>query len=377
MAGLDPGAALDLQRDLRLSCQWQLARLQAVRDGAALAAETVQDVRLRVLEQGPVTEVGPVLMAAIVTFALESPIAGAVAQALSQRVVQPLLRTAIKAGGQVKTEAQLLDMIMPSAGASFASRMAATQRLPSARSTWLRYEAYVNWLDSPAGETTYVALAKGAYAGAQASGAAPDALAASPGVELLSQVQSWCTRHALAVQRRHTVLERWALSPDTPSEALRDLQQRLDRGGLEGLEDMRHRWRLLCEACIWAQLYAEPLAAVGRAPRFDPMGGLRSLGQLPSMLQRGLLTAAPPPDGIEERLVDYWTRQFGEFVREEVAATSQVTMSPDQDMRLAVLLYLSRVQEALARERQSAQSALAASTPETPAPCSIATTPSP
>lgn len=351
-------AALDLQRDLRLSCQWQLARLQAVRDGASLAAAAVQDVRLQLLEQGPMTDVSTVLMVAVVTFVLESPLAGVLTQSFLQRVAQPILRTVVPQAGAVAGEAELLAAVLPSSGGSFASRMTAANQLPSARNVWLRYEAYVKWLDSPAGETTAIAGGKATFAGLQASGANPKAPGTPPGAELLAQVYSWCARHALAVERRHAVLAHWAASSDTNPDALCDVQSVLDTGSLIGLDDLRYRWRILCEACIWATLYAGPLSTIGQAPALDPANAMRELAQFPATVRQLLLNKPSLPERLDERLMAYWVRAFGDFVAEEVSSSRQVTLDTRQDMTNAVLAWLFQVRTAMLRERQLAEKEL-------------------
>src|SRR4051794_15685008 len=81
----------DVLAAIRLSAQQDLERLSVITDAAVLAAEQVQDVRLDLLEQGPKVTTSDLIFDALLTFALESPIAGLAAKALTQAIVRPIV----------------------------------------------------------------------------------------------------------------------------------------------------------------------------------------------------------------------------------------------------------------------------------------------
>lgn len=350
---------------IRLSCQWQLARMQALRDGATLAAEQVQDVRLQLLEEGPETDIGQFLVAALVTVALESSVAGLLATTLSSKVLQPLLRTI---HWSPEFEKEMLARVLPSSGLSFAKRMnAANVTGFTVRERWLRYEAFVNWLGSSEAQNELVALMKGTFAGTQTlqPDKTPLPSSLSAGTSLLAEIQEWSTTHVLAIQQRHALLEAWLVDFTTNGKELQQVTQSLDSGDITDLSMIRHNWRLICEACIWSSLYSEQLKLARMSQNFDPMYGLRQIAEsLKDLTQDRDSSLLAAKTKIDARLIKYWVSTFMPLIEQDIARSQQQSINlTTAGKELVVIYYLQKVHNVLSAEQRQVEKYFAAITP--------------
>src|SRR5262245_53771459 len=78
---------------VRESAIVEAERIQAVIDGVTLAGEQVQDVRLKLLENGPEVSTSMMVLDLFVFFALESTIAGKVLSAVTKGLLNRVLRS--------------------------------------------------------------------------------------------------------------------------------------------------------------------------------------------------------------------------------------------------------------------------------------------
>lgn len=112
--------------DVRLAFHYQRARWEAVRTGAALGAEEVQDQRLSAAEAPPEANPGFELFVVLFTVLLEGPVAGWIARGL-----QTQLASALRA--EIKLQGQAYRALLETEGANVAPALHEAQRIAAAR----------------------------------------------------------------------------------------------------------------------------------------------------------------------------------------------------------------------------------------------------
>lgn len=324
---------------VRQSAAVQEARVDAFLDGATLAAEQVQDVRLQLLET-PAQVTGWELWAELgIVFLLESNLAGALIALGARKMFTPLVRSNAlflqlpkSAVGKelVATANNIADKVIVSGTAltrkSVLSRGFAGLPGTASKDSLKLYHASIQRIvklgsDVPISGGEFLTgvlqavnkkreLAKG---GRPPVDAVP--LTDSAGVVVLSAAQDYARNTRLAIQIRHARIESFVRR----EASIADLAVVIDVLGWEplgaegagsaaelGLVELRNKYRLLLEALIWARLYgfsaATPQIAVN-----DPDQPFR---------------------GIKKDLQNYWRRRFQDLADVYSATVLDETVLP-------------------------------------------------
>lgn len=313
----------DLVFLIRQSCYIQLARVDAYLDGVVLAAEQVQDTRIRLLETPPEVTGWEFFGNILLTFMLESTIGGRFLADVTKRFFTPILRqneifmALPKPADSVALKQQvekLTRMSIPDRGSFSKIR---NNILPkSADKTGLQvlgpenvqlYHASLEALiqGTEAAQTNLAAAAKAIREGwQQPKPTSPPSLGAtdSTGVAILAAAQHYASLTRLGIQVRHARIEALVrgqkvipadLVSITDAFGWEDLE--LDLNGRKimcDLSDIRCRYKLLFEAVIWARLYS-----------FDYNQKMPHLFQNKAEFE-----------GIPANLSNYWLKRFGPSV---------------------------------------------------------------
>jgi hypothetical protein len=313
----------DLIYLMKQSCAVQLARVEAFLDGIVLAAEQVQDIRIKILET-PKEQTGwQIFFSVGLTFVLESTIAGRLLSAVSKSIFGAVLnhqkvfmalpsaflsvdgKTLTKTARALKTDGRSFRLVLHQVSAS-----------------WSRgdIKLYHDWLEalargSDAVGTNMTAAAKaGREFLEQDRRAPPPSVGAqdSVGVGVLAAAQHYASVTRLGIQVRYAAFERLVrrnICTDDELAYLADLVSwedlKLDVGGGRtiscNLGDLRRRYQLLFEAVIWSRHFG-----------FEPPRGGGVQGA-PGVLGERF-------DGIDEAFCDYWRNRFDENVDQFNAA---------------------------------------------------------
>lgn len=311
----------DLVFLIRQSCYIQLARVDAYLDGVVLAAEQVQDVRIRLQEtKSEVTSWGQFFFDILLIGALESTVAGKVITKLTKLIFTPILRQNIifmalpksVDGVTLKKQAErLARMNAPDRGSFSKIRnnilqkgaggpgLEALGRKGKEKEEIIKlYHASLEALiqGTEAAQTNLVAAAKAINEGRTKTQPIPaPSLGAtdSAGVTILAAAQHYASLTRLGIQVRHARFEALVRGQKVMPA---DLASIIDAFGWEEIEldlnDIRCRYMLLFEAVIWARLYG-----------FDY-----------EQKTPHLTLNAEEFKGIPKNLCDYWLKRFGSSV---------------------------------------------------------------
>jgi hypothetical protein len=317
----------DLIYLMKQSCAVQLARVDAYLDGIVLAAEQVQDIRIKLLET-PKEQTGwQILGEVALTFALESTIAGKLLRAASKAIFRPVLsqhqvfsalpKQLLSVDGRTLSEAArgLRGTIGPSLSRTVL-KLGVHMSGTGGFAQWSRGDItlYHNWLEALArgsdavGTNLTAALKAANEYRTQDSRAPPPSVGAqdSVGVGVLAAAQHYASVTRLGIQVRYAAFERLVrrnLCTDDELAYLADLVSwqdlELDVGGgrkiASNLGDLRRRYQLLYEALIW-----------GRHFGFESPTGGGAEGR-PGVLGERF-------KGIDKAFCDYWRTRFDENV---------------------------------------------------------------
>ena len=323
---------------IRQSRAVQLARVQAYLDGLVLAAEQVQDVRLKHQETPPAVSGWEAAGSLLLTFALDSTIAGKLLAKTAQVIFTPILRmnSVFRALPKSTDGKQLVEQALKLAQLNHPFRYdglsaSAKRLLPSFRrvsearaqtiSAVLQGGAggvpglkaldkqnvvlYHAWLDAvikanSASEKNFTAAAKTVRAAAKMSlESAPLPTGNSPGVDLRAAAYDYATVTSLGIQFQHDRFETLVRGRNIEPAALEklialfqweDLDTPEGAAAAAALSRCRREFALLFEAIIWARLY-------GFKRPYAP-AVTNNLSYL----------------GIDQRHSDYWLERFASAV---------------------------------------------------------------
>lgn len=305
----------DLVFLIRQSCYIQLARVDAYLDGVVLAAEQVQDVRIRLQEtKSEVTSWGQFFFDILLIGALESTVAGKVITKFTKLIFTPVLRQnkifmalpKSADGVALKKQAErLARMNAPDRGAHSKIRNNILQKgavgpglEALGRKDVQLYHASLEALirGTEATQTNLIAAAKAINEGrtrAKPTSALSLGATDSAGVAILAAAQHYASLTRLGIQVRHARFEALARGQKVMPA---DLAPIIDAFGWEEIEldlnDIRCRYMLLFEAVIWARLYGFDYEK--KTPHLPVIAGKF--------------------DGIPKNLSDYWLNRFGSSV---------------------------------------------------------------
>lgn len=317
---------------VRESAAVQEARLDAFLDGAILAAEQVQDVRIAVVEQPAELEGWKFWLDIAITLALESNLAGKIVNRLTKAVFTPVVRS----------NALFLRLPKSPAGQELV-KVAKTRSAPRRKGAAPRYtfdsvlkegtrslpgtaskeslklygasvRAFVNWTaDLDLGNAIAQAANKVRESGLPKRND-PLVVTNSAGVNILTQAQDYARASRLGIRIRHARFEAFvrgeAALPDlaTIVEGV-DWQALPSEDGAEtlgpSLAELRSKYALLLEALIWARLHGFAL----KNPQDRGGAGVPRIAANEDQ---------PYPD-VKRPLQDYWFSRF----RQPVAAFVQ------------------------------------------------------
>jgi hypothetical protein len=323
---------------VRQSRAVQLARVEAYLDAVVLAAEQVQDTRLRLLEEPAAVSGWEAAGSILLSFALDSTIAGKLLAKTAQVIFTPVLRmnSVFRALPKSADGQRLMDqarrlarMNEPTApfgvarGAGLAAQRIYSGRAPSAQTfaavlqggaggrpglkalgsenvvlyhAWL--EAVVN--GSSDAEKNLTAVAKAVRQAANTTFTAPPPSAAdSPPVALRAAAYEYASVTRLGVQIQHDRLEtlvRGGQIEPAGLGAVVDLCAWQELDGLR-LSATRRDLALLFEAIIWARLYAFKRPYLPR------------------------VTGSHTYLDIDDRLSEYWFGRFATLVAPRIGLT--------------------------------------------------------
>jgi hypothetical protein len=300
---------------VRQSAAVQEARVDAFLDGATLAAEQVQDVRLQVLET-PAQVRGWELWVEFALLLLETNLVSKAIALASRTIFIPMVRSNRLFLALPKSAAgkELVKLSKNLPGVQF---RATTKSVLSSGALGLPGTASPDSLKLYHGSIQAI-VRLGSEAGLSGADLIKDAaklegerrrrrtappsggslpLGDSAGVVVLSAAQDYARATRLGIQIRHARIESFVRREATPA----DLAVVVDALGWDplgepgeqltlSLADLRDNYRLLLEALIWARLYGFSATQ----PRID-------VNASPD---------EPPFIGIKEQLQDYWQRRF-------------------------------------------------------------------
>jgi hypothetical protein len=322
---------------IRQTEAWEAEALQAIMDGATLAAEQVQDKRLEILEIGPEVSAGEILIEFAITLALESSIIGAL---VGPRIV----RTARKTFGPrirrklAATELAHKTMYLRTArfGKNLPYRVYLTEKeltntkiLDEAK----KLNAYANFLNGTAvehGTNNFIsALAQAAKAGydtySKEKSRRPLNASDTPGVTILSLAQDYMSAQRMSLTIESATLEMGVRTGLIP---VKTIYRILESGGilLDGkmisFSETRDYWKRYFELLIWVLLlYDHTFTGKGRT----------------SIKQSFLILKGY----VQDSLISYWTRRFiypaTDRPFSELPGVVRPDGKPDIDRSVAVL----------------------------------------
>lgn len=355
------------------SKQIQLERIQCIADGALLAAEQVQDVRLDKLEKGPEVDSTAVIVDLFVALLLDSSIPGRVMKLFANSVCKPILaRSAIlKLSGKDlwKGEVGFSKLAMQHSYAEAFRKLLPDDDLRA--SIYLQHakamyvQLYKLPLDTDV-QKDVTALGKLAHRGASKQ-IATEPLSVhgdTPGVSLTSAVLQFVSTNRLLIQFQYARMETFIRLGFMNGDQARELLRLGDFEQLEtSLKEIRDRCKLLFEAIIWGGIFRfdDPEDRLFRVPRSE----------------RADDDSLSPPawklKGIDKRLSDYWMQRFGKDIQNWASNMDDTTRrelrvkpidnwakTGDQDRLLLIEQYFKKLLKDLPQSLQDAK-ALASS----------------
>ena len=236
----------------------QQERIQALLDGAVLAAEQVQDKRIEMLERGPEVSGSDVFMEFAITLILESPLAAALLKGITKAIFSPVIRRRI-----VETELRALSLRRASnlglgKWSNIASRLKAadlaeievkrlSEELKSLHESF-KSLGTGSWRDYTIGAVKGIRAANSLAGNDQPSSDPSD----TPGVRVLSVAQTYAANHRMAARIQSADFEFWLRTRVFAVEDARAVYawSALDVG-LEGVRDEAKRYY---EVLIWSLL---------------------------------------------------------------------------------------------------------------------------
>jgi hypothetical protein len=311
---------------IRWSAQIDIERIQAIVDGAILAAEQVQDKRIDLLEQGPEVAATDLIFDALVTFVLESSLIGIAARTAAHKIITPLLRKvgAVALMPHPNIRREYLGML------EFARKFGkyATAQIrdanPELRDDLKSYHSFIRAITRADGHIIEGIVGIAKAANEMNAPQTPMLIPGdSPGVAVLKAAQSYASSHRTAITMVHAQLEMAALAT-TDATALKKIADMAEILPLEqDLSVLRGRYALLYEAAIWAMLY-----------------GLVDGSQIRS--NRGLIGGGRNVKlaNVGEPLLRYWEARFASVISDWLAEMERSLGA--SGMKRAGLLPLSR-----------------------------------
>jgi hypothetical protein len=336
---------------VRQSRAVQLARIEAYIDAVVLAAEQVQDTRIRLLEEPVAVSGWEAAGSILLSFALDSTIAGKLLAKAAQVIFTPVLRmnSVFRALPKSADGQRLMDQARrlarmnepaPPSGRSRGPGLPAQRiysgRAPSAQTFGAVLQGgaggqpglkalgkenvvlYHAWLEAvvqggSSAEKNLTAVAKAMRQAANTVFTAPPPSATdSPAVALRAAAYEYASVTRLGVQVQHdrfeTLVRGGQLEP-AGLGAIVDLCAWQELDGL-ALGAMRRDFALLFEAIIWARLY-------GFKRPLDPR-----------------VTNNETYLGIDERLSEYWFARFATLVAPRIGLTVPEWWQLSVDQRL-------------------------------------------
>lgn len=284
---------------LHRSEQIQIERLQCIADGAQLAAEQVQDVRLDLLEQGPEVSTQAVIIDLFIGLLLDSSLPGILVKSFANAVSKPMVRrNLLLLSGEKRKAAALLKspfLTLPTSGSGkihykmvidqlLARQLKADEYLKAA-DRWRAVAVIASNSDRSKDATAFM---KAGYKGYKSKlDSKPLRIDGdTPGVSLLASVQEFMSTSRLVIkfqyQRMETMVKIGGMTGSDAREFLRLAEFEPIEGSLKAIRD---RCKLLFEGIIWAGLFK--FDANNRKLRNDRL------------------------NGIDKRLTDYWLQRFG------------------------------------------------------------------
>lgn len=286
---------------LHRSEQIQLERLQCITDGALLAAEQVQDVRLDLLEKGPEVSTQSVIVDLFIGLLLDSSLPGILMKGFANSVSKRMVRrySLLLEGERSKAAVLLKDpKFIAKLYLREPNRSQNIKIIEDMLSKELKADEYMRAADS------WRNLAKVASnsdrikdataflkAGHKASKSNIDRKPLkidgdTPGVSLLGAVQDFTANARLLVRFQYERMETVIKISGMSGEQVRDFLRLAEFEPIEGtLKTIRDRCKLLFEGIIWAGLF-----------KFDTNNRKLRNDRL---------------NGIDKRLTDYWLQRFG------------------------------------------------------------------
>jgi hypothetical protein len=336
---------------IRQSAAVQEARADVLLDGAVLAAEQVQDVRLNVLETPAQVSGWSIWAEVALTFLLESNIPGKVLSELSRRIV----------GQLVKTNTVFLALPKSISGRELAATAKALsggsmsrvlqQGLPvlklpglSSKDALKLYHSSIQ-LFVTKGSDGYTEFLNAAIKAANEKRKAPKPSTADPipvsdsaAVEVLSAAQDYARASRLGIRFRHAALESYVRRGAEPNslaivaEAV-GWDPLTDEGKereMLSLTAARNKYRLLLEALIWSRMYDFREAPPSQTS--NPM----------------ILQNQDSFQGISDELQQYWRGRFQEAA-DQYAAIQGKTVS-DKTLSLQLRRYFAAISYEVTRQ---------------------------
>jgi hypothetical protein len=316
----------------------QLERIQAHLDGAVLAAEQVQDKRLEVLERGPEVSGTAVLFEFAITLILESPLAAKFLQKATKIIFTGVIKRRIAAAegrllaAELRRRTSQLRLVRQTRWPSV------VQRLEAARIADLDISRIADELKTlhasfdTLGSGSWRDYLIGAVKGARAAGAMMGKEqphgdpSDTPGVRILSMVQSYAANHRLANRIDIADFEFWLRSGLVAVEDVRNIfaWSSLDIG-LEGIRDEAKRYYevLIWSILLWqqAKIYKEGMTGRSLSAAEQVFGNLGD--HVPYHLLRYWLYRFINPESGEQFAQVQQLQAGGKTYDRSVAALSQ------------------------------------------------------
>lgn len=260
------GLASDLQREMHVeeaiefakhASAIQLERIQALTDGAVLAAEQVQDKRIEVLERGPEVSGTSLLMEFAITLILESPLAAKALQKLTTVVLRPIIKRRI-AIAELRIRSSTLQLrkvsrTLSAPAALEAARQADLDVRRIAEELRQLHQSF-DQMGTGSWRDYLIGAIKGGRAASAASGnEQPNSDPSdTPGVRVLSLAQSYASNQRMVASVDLASLEFWLRAGLVSAD---DLQAIFHWDALNvSLDRIRDESKRYYEALIWSLL---------------------------------------------------------------------------------------------------------------------------